>query len=86
MAPCNPLDCARKRIPVDLVAAALLGLTACDKPPDAEPAYGVMLVDNDEDGYEQDVDCDDEDPDRHPDAEETPGDGIDSNCNEDDDT
>ena len=42
--------------------------------------------DDDGDGYEADIDCDDSDPNIHPEAVETPGDGVDSNCNEDDDT
>lgn len=54
--------------------------------------YGVpedtgMWVDNDEDGYTpSDGDCDDNNPEVHPDAPERPGDGVDSNCNGDDDT
>jgi len=54
--------------------------------PEMSALYGVPNVDNDGDGYEMDVDCNDDDPDIHPDAEEIPGDGIDSNCNNDDDT
>ncbi len=47
-------------------------------------------VDEDEDGFvdenEGGDDCDDSDPDINPDAEEVPGDGVDSNCDGEDDT
>ena len=79
-------------------AAAMLGLSvgACqsaygvgDSASQAE--YGVadtgMLVDDDGDGYsETDGDCDDANADIHPDAEETAGDGVDSNCDGEDDS
>jgi hypothetical protein len=53
--------------------------------------YGVpdtgIYTDNDGDGYsEADGDCDDSDASVHPGAEETAGDGIDSNCDGNDDT
>ncbi len=55
--------------------------------PGAEMAYGVPMVDEDGDGYYADEDdCDDSNADIHPGAEETPGDGIDSNCDGEDDT
>ena len=56
-----------------------------------QPEYGVpdtgMFTDYDGDGYsEADGDCDDDNASIHPGAEETPGDGIDSNCDGNDDT
>ena len=74
-------------------AALLLALTAggCDFGRDVA-LYGANVVDTgghedeDGDGYEASVDCDDSDEAVHPDAEETPGDGVDSNCDGQDDT
>lgn len=70
-----------------LAAALLLGLTACEgTEPTAVALYGVPpMEDADGDGYEDGLDCDDNDPDVHPDAVETPGDGVDSNCDGEDD-
>lgn len=53
----------------------------------AAPAYGVAETDNDKDGYTfPSFDCNDNDANIHPNAPETPGDGIDSNCNNEDNT
>ena len=60
--------------------------TAIEAEPEMAALYGVEEVDNDGDGFFGEDDCDDDDPNINPDAEETPGDGIDSNCNNDDDT
>ena len=78
-----------------LAIATLLGLTACDaKPSDTvtQALYGAEVVDTaymdfDGDGYTpDDGDCDDDNADVNPGAEETPGDGVDSNCDGEDDT
>ncbi len=79
-------------------AAALLGLAlvACggddtDTTDSAVQAlYGVpdsgQWDDNDDDGYSpSEGDCDDDDPDRHPEATEIAGDGVDSDCDGEDD-
>lgn len=71
-----------------VAAAVLLGLgVGCNGGMDTAVAlYGVPAVDADNDGFFEGEDCDDGDPDINPDAPETAGDGIDSNCNDDDDT
>jgi MYXO-CTERM domain-containing protein len=40
----------------------------------------VLFPDEDSDGFRADEDCDDEDPEINPDAEDLPGDGIDQDC------
>lgn len=76
-------------------AALLLGLTAClgNEPRQNESAieadYGVPdtgFLDADSDGYGVSQDCDDENDQIYPGAPETAGDGVDSNCNGEDDT
>jgi len=74
------------------VALLGLGLVGCPGAVQAdygvaETGWGDSAADQDGDGFtEDDGDCDDGDASVNPDAEETPGDGIDSNCNGDDDT
>lgn len=68
-------------------ATALLGLalTSCVQ---AQPLYGTAVEDRDDDGDGISLfmgDCDDDDDTIYPGAEETPGDGIDSNCDGKDD-
>ena len=72
------------------VAAALLGLSLTGCIFVGQPKYGVPdtgYFDGDGDGFAPlDGDCDDSDANIHPDADETPGDGVDSNCDGEDDT
>lgn len=76
------------RAAVTLLALTLAGCNG-DKddtdPPD-QALYGDVAMDIDGDGYDESVDCDETNIDIHPDATETPGDGVDSNCNGEDDT
>ena len=89
---------ATPKIGAGIALMALLGLTACgdeDKDTSGDTAmvpdtsdmalYGVPFTDNDNDGWAQeDGDCDDDNPEVNPDADETPGDGVDSeDCNGD---
>ena len=71
-------------------AAILMGLAlaGCPDPvnKDVQALYGVAVEDADEDGFDNIEDCDDGDPEINPDAEETPDDGVDSNCDGEDNT
>ena len=67
-----------------------LGLAACDgglkDSGSMAMEYGVAWVDQDGDGWDEYSDCDDQDPEVHPEAEEIPDDGVDSNCDGEDNT
>ena len=81
------------RVAVRTGAALLLALATggCDLG-NGQVMYGVPVpdtalpTDEDGDGYGLSTDCDDTNEAVHPDATETPGDGIDSNCDGQDDT
>lgn len=49
-------------------------------------SFHTGLRDRDGDGFTDDVDCNDEDPMVFPGAADTPGDGLDTNCDGFDDT
>ena len=94
---CCPTCCTAKRAARTSLPQVLgvlgLGLTvsACGDQ-DIQPEYGVAIddtayEDTDNDGFSPlEGDCDDTDAAINPEATETPGDGVDSNCNGEDDT
>ena len=69
----------------DSAAGADSAQDTAEFPPD-QASYGAPPTDQDWDGYEVDVDCNDGDAAIHPGATETPGDRVDSNCDGNDDT
>ncbi|MFK7926828.1 MAG: putative metal-binding motif-containing protein [Myxococcota bacterium] len=71
-----------------IVLGVALGAAGCGNFGTAHAMYGAEFtldVDADGDGYTDNVDCDDDNADIHPDATEVAGDGIDSNCDGEDD-
>ncbi|MFT5584668.1 MAG: hypothetical protein ACI9VR_002253 [Cognaticolwellia sp.] len=63
-----------------------IGATSCIS---SEADYGIPdtgYLDADGDDYSASQDCDDDDPAIYPGAPETAGDGVDSNCDGEDDT
>ena len=72
----------RLMIPLSMLLSVL---SACGGKTDATDDT-ASVVDADNDGWDEESDCDDDDASIHPEAEETPGDGVDSNCDGDDDT
>ena len=84
--------CRAHASPTARTATALLlglALTGCfDK--EAQALYGMPVEssaeDLDGDGWAADEDCDDANAEIHPEATETAGDGVDSNCDGEDDT
>ncbi len=70
-----------------------LGIAAAGCGGETKALYGEAIsdsvanaTDEDGDGYDSLVDCDDTNAAVHPDAEETAGDGVDSNCDGADDS
>ncbi len=61
------------------ITLTLLALVGCESGVDTAEAVDSSWIDADGDGYREDVDCNDADPDVHPGALEL-CDGVDSNC------
>ena len=84
---CRRLSTSGAAVRVASIALLGLGLTACDGDDDisVEPEYGVAVIDEDGDGWGvEEGDCDDADPAVYPGAEDTPDDGVDSDCDGED--
>ncbi len=89
---CGGSVCSRALPP----GAVLLGLilNACSTTkaippyglPDSFDTNGGANIDTDGDGYDARLDCNDNDAAVHPEADEVAGDGVDSNCDGEDDT
>lgn len=69
-----------------LVAAGCTSGDDSGKETAVQALYGVTVVDADGDGSDVYEDCDDNDATRFPGNTETPGDGVDSNCDGEDDS
>lgn len=69
----RPAPDARRALRCSLACAAGIGLVACGAP-----------IDRDQDGVPADEDCDDRDPWVYPGAPDTPGDGLDADCDGED--
>lgn len=68
-------------VPTTLAAIGIVAMTGCVK---SVAVYGAPAIDEDGDGYYDGEDCDDQDADIYPGAPETPGDGVDSDCDGED--
>jgi hypothetical protein len=68
-----------------MILGFVLAVGACDKQED-QALYGIAFVDDDQDGFSTEDDCNDADAAINPGADETPGDDVDSNCDGEDDT
>lgn len=95
----NTMGCTSCGAPIDEGAEVrpltmmIMGLSLAGCPVyDIQPEYGIAIsdtgfTDNDGDGFSpRDGDCNDNSPTIHPEAEEIPEDGVDANCNGEDDT
>ena len=98
-APCTCPHCGVSQCSSSLpraAAAVLMGLVLAQAEGCfvGQPKYGMpdslfdseQAADEDGDGYDVTLDCNDGDAAIHPDATETAGDGVDSNCDGQDDT
>ena len=69
-----------------LLISVLFLLSGCDHSKEKNPSSQEITIDQDADGWMiSDGDCDDKDPEIHPEAEEIWYDGIDQNCDNSDD-